>query len=98
MDFLRSRQSLSTTPAYTITWTDGQVKTAFSRQRSAPSLVFGMLHTIARRDTMLRDYRSADIHGLGLRSGPTGGDLAGGDKPRPYVLMCFCVELVMIAS
>jgi len=30
---------------------------------------------------MLMDYRSADIHGLGLRSGPTGGDLTGGDPP-----------------
>jgi len=74
MDFLRSRQSFSTTPAYTITWTDGQVKIAFSHQHSAPSLVYGMLHTIARRDTMLRDCRSADIHGLGPRSDPTGGD------------------------
>ena len=52
------------------------------KQLSAPSLVFGMLHTIARRDTMLMDYRSADIHGLGPRSGPTGGDLTGGDKPH----------------
>jgi hypothetical protein len=52
------------------------------KELSAPPLVFGMLHTIARRDTMLMDYRSADIHGLGLRSGPTGGDLAGGDKPH----------------
>jgi hypothetical protein len=31
---------------------------------------------------MLRDYRSADTHGLGPRSGPTGGDLTGGDKPH----------------
>jgi hypothetical protein len=31
---------------------------------------------------MLRDYRSADIHGLGPRSGPTGGDFPAGDKPR----------------
>ena len=81
MDFLRSRQSFSTTPAYTITWTDGQVKIAFSHQHSAPSLIYGMLHTIARRDTMLRDCRSADIHGLGPRSDPTGGDFTGGDPP-----------------
>jgi hypothetical protein len=47
---------------------------------------------------MLRDYRSADIHGLGPRSGPTGGDLTGGDKPRPYVLMFHSEELIMIAS
>ena len=31
---------------------------------------------------MLMNYRSADIHGLGPRSGPTGGDLTGGDKPH----------------
>ncbi len=42
---------------------------------------------------MLRDYRSADIHDLGPRSGPTGGDLTGGDKPRPYVLMFHREEL-----
>ena len=69
-----------------------------SVQHAAPSLVFGMLHTIARRDSMLRDYRSTDIHGLGPRSGPTGGDFTGGDKPRPYVLMFHREELIMIAS
>jgi len=47
---------------------------------------------------MLRDYRSTDIHGLGPRSGPTGGDFTGGDKPRPYVLMFHREELIMIAS
>jgi hypothetical protein len=71
---------------------------AVSVQYSAPPLVFGMLHTIERRDTMLMDYRSADIHGLGPRSGATGGDLTGGDKPRPYVLMFHSEELIMIAS
>ena len=30
---------------------------------------------------MLRDCRSADIHGLGPRSDPTGGDFTGGDPP-----------------
>jgi hypothetical protein len=67
--------------------------TTVSVQHAAQSLVFGMLHTLARRDTMLREYRSADIHGLGPRSGPTGGD-----KPRPYVLMFHREELIMIAS
>jgi hypothetical protein len=71
---------------------------AASVQHAAPPLVFGMLHTLARRDTMLWEYRSADIHGLGPRSGPTGGDLTGGGKPRPYVLMFFCAELIKIAS
>ena len=84
MDFLRSRQSFSTTPALQSPAQMVKLKqlSTVSVQHAAPSLVFGMLHTIARRDTMLRDYRSADIHGLGLRSGPTGGDLAGGDKPH----------------
>ena len=74
-----------------------QLSTA-SVQHAAPSLVFGMLHTIARRDTMLWDCRLADIHGLGPRSGPTSGDFTGGDKPRPYVLMFHREELIMIAS
>jgi len=40
--------------SFTITWTDGQVKIAFSHQHSVPALVSGMLHTIARRDSILR--------------------------------------------
>jgi hypothetical protein len=35
---------------------------------------------------------------FGMLHTTTGGDLTGGDKPRPYVLMFHSEELIMIAS